>query len=204
MNSPIPGTIVVYGPVYQRSGFGMLARVWTLAFHAAGLRVKVVPVDCDDQTQAGGLDDCDMRLLRSLEYTPVVQPVTAVFAYQPTYVWPKFRIEESHVRIMLTTFDSSAAAASPPYRQIFMCNQMDQTWLANATEAAAWVRAGLDPKRTKAFNWPHDWIENPRLSPSQPPAPAVDRRFRFLHVSSFLPRRRLDVLLRAFSWNIAM
>jgi len=198
MSPSIPGTIVVYGPVYQRSGFGMLARVWTLALNAGGLRVKVVPVDCDDQTQAGGLDDCDMHLLRSLEYTPLVPPVTAIFAYQPTYVWPKLWLPEPHVRIMLTTFDSSAAAASPPYRQTFICNQMDQTWLANATEAAAWMRVGLDPKRVKAFNWPHDWIENPRLTPPQPPIRAAQRRFRFLHVSCYLPRRRLDVLLRAF------
>ena len=148
----------------------MLARVWSLAFHAAGLRVKIVPVDCDDQTQAGGLDDCDMRLLRSLDCTPLVEPVTAIFAYQPTYLWPKLPLEQPHVRIMLTTFDSSAAAACPPDRQIFICNQMDQTWLANATEAAAWVRAGLAPQRAKAFNWPHDWIENPRLAPRNRPS----------------------------------
>ncbi len=198
MSHSVPGTVVIYGPVYQRSGFGMLARVWTIAFHAGGLRVKVVPVDCNDQTQAGSLDDCDMRLLRSLEYTPLVPPVTAIFAYQPTYVWPRLWLEDPKVRIMLTTFDSSAAAASPPYRQIYICNQMDQTWLANSTEAAAWVQAGLDPERAKAFNWPHDWIENPRLGPPQPPARAAHRRFRFLHVSCYLPRRRLEVLLRAF------
>ena len=46
---------------------------------------------------------------------------------------------------MLTTFDSSAQAASPPYRLVHICNQMDQVWLANNSEAQAWI-CGAVPK----------------------------------------------------------
>ena len=57
MNSPVPGTVVVYGPHYARWGYGFIARLWALALHAAGLNVRVVPVDCNDPESTGGLDD---------------------------------------------------------------------------------------------------------------------------------------------------
>ncbi|MEO6994946.1 MAG: hypothetical protein ABI273_15165, partial [Lacunisphaera sp.] len=150
----IEGTVIIYGPHYARSGFGLLARVWALALHNAGARVRIVPIDCNDPKAAGDLDDFDLYLLRSLQYTPIVGPVTAIFAYVPTYVWPKMSLPEPHLRIMLTTFDSTANAASPPARQIYMCNQMDQVWVANAAEEQAWIRGGMDAKRIRSFNWP--------------------------------------------------
>ena len=50
---PLPGTIVIYGPHYQRSGFGLLARGWALALHMMGAKVRIVPVDCNDPTITG-------------------------------------------------------------------------------------------------------------------------------------------------------
>ena len=198
MNSPIAGTVVIYGPFFARSGFGILARGWAMALHQAGVKVRIVPVDCDDPNAAGNLDDCDLYLLQSLKFTPVQTPVTAIFAYVPTYVWPKLPLPEPCRRILLTTFDSSANAATPPSRVTFIGNQMDQVWLANRTEEQAWIRGGLSPEKVRSFNWPHEWIDNAQLG-----VPVVRKRssgehFRFLHISLFLPRRRLDVLIRAF------
>lgn len=197
MSPEIPGTIVIYGPFFSRTGFGLLARGWALALHSAGLRVKIVPVDCNDPNCSGDLDDTDIYQLHSLKFTPVQTPVTAIFAYVPTYVWPKMPLPEPHLRIMLTTFDSTASAAAPPFRLTFMCNQMDQVWVANRAEQEAWIRGGLQPHRARSFNWPHTWIDNPLLPPAAPKA-SCGKPFRFLHISLFLPRRRLDVLLRAF------
>ena len=197
MNLPVPGTVIIYGPHFQRTGFGLMARGWALALHAAGCNVRVLPVDCNDVEAAGDLDDCDLDQLRALRRTPVTGPVTAIFAYVPIYLWPKLVLPEPHLRIMLTTFDSSAKAATPPFRLIYMCNQMDQVWVANKAEEQAWIRGGLDPKRVHSFNWAHDWIDNPRLGKAEP-KPVSGLPFRFLHISLFLPRRRLDVLIRAF------
>ena len=194
---PISGTVVIYGPIFSRTGFGLLARGWAMAFHAAGVRVKVVPVDCDDANSSGDLDDCDIYELRKLTHTQLKGPVTAIFAYVPTYLWPKLALPEPSLRIMLTTFDSAAQAAIPPYRLVFICNQMDQLWVANKSEERAWIQGGIDPQRIHSFNWPHNWIDNPVLSAASPKA-SRGQPFRFLHMSLFLPRRRLDVLIRAF------
>jgi glycosyltransferase involved in cell wall biosynthesis/Tfp pilus assembly protein PilF len=196
MSAPIPGTVVVYGPHYRREGFGALARIWSLALHGAGLNVKVAPVNCDSRDMTGGLDDTDMTLLRRLEATPLVPPVTAIFAYVPIYLWPKLPLPEPNLRIMLTTFDSNVNPAPPQPRYIFICNQMDQIWVVNEAEEHAWIRSGADPRRIHSFKSPHDWIDNPLLPPSMP-KPSRSKPFRFLHVSLFLPRRRLEVLVRA-------
>ncbi|HEY4246637.1 MAG TPA: glycosyltransferase [Lacunisphaera sp.] len=196
-SSPVAGTIIIYGPHYQRSGFGLLARGWAFALHLAGASVRIVPVDCNDPTIAGDLDDCDLYLLRSLQYTPIEGPVTAIYAYVPTYYWTKMPLPEPHVRIMLTTFDSTAKAVNPPNRLIYMCNRMDQVWVTNEAEQKAWLRGGIDPHRIRYFNWPHSWLDSTVL----PPIKTDKQRtgpFRFLHISLLLPRRRLDVLLRAF------
>jgi glycosyltransferase involved in cell wall biosynthesis/predicted Zn-dependent protease len=195
--SPVPGTIVIYGPHYQRSGFGLLSRVWAMALHAAGASVRIVPVDCNDPNSAEGLDDCDLYLLRSLQYTPIVGPVTAIFSYQPTYVWPRIPLPEPHLRIMLTTFDSTAAAATPPGRLVYICNQMDQLWVASKSEENAWIRGGMNPARLKSFHWPHNWLDNSVL-PKVNRAAKRSGHYRFLHISLLIPRRRLDVLIRAF------
>ncbi len=198
MTNPRPFDIILYGPLYARSGFGILARGWAMALHQAGFRVKTVRVDCDDVNLSAGLDDCDLYQLQSLEHTEITAPVVAIFAYVPTYLWPKLPLPQPCRRIMLTTFDSRREASSPPARLVFMCNQMDQVWLANTQETAAWIRAGLAPEKAVALKWPHYWIETPALGQSAVKEPAAAGAFRFLHISLFLPRRRLEALLRAF------
>lgn len=197
MSSPIPGTVLIHGPFFSRTGFGLLARGWALALHSAGVKVKIVPVDCNDPNSSGDLDDTDIYQLQRLKFTPLTPPLTAIFAYVPTYIWPQMPLPDPHVRIMLTTFDSTANAATPPYRLVFMCNQMQQVWVANGAEEKAWIQGGLDPHRVRSFHWPHTWIDNPLLPPAAPKT-GSGRPFRFVHISLFLPRRRLDVLLRAF------
>lgn len=147
---------------------------------------------------AGNLDDCNAYLLRTLEHTEVRAPVTAIYAYVPAYMWPRMKLPEPCVRIMLTTYDSCADAKSPPDRLVYICNEMDQIWVANQTEEAAWIRAGAKPELLRSFKYPNDWIDNPILGAPQLQGPRAERPFRFLHVSQFLPRRRLDVLIQAF------
>lgn len=196
--APADGSFVVFGPVYSRSGFGLLARTCAFALHAAGKRVCVVPVDCEDAKMTGDLDDCDIYLLRTMEQTEVRAPVTAVYAYVPTYIWPRMKLPEPSVRIMVTTYDASAEAKSVPHRLIYICNEMDQIWVANQSEEAAWIRSGAKPECVRSFNLPIDWIDNPILGAPHFNTGRLGKTFRFLHVSMFLPRRRLDVLIQAF------
>ena len=197
MSAQINGTVVVYGPHYTREGYGLLARTWALALHTAGVSVKIVPVNCQNSETSGGLDDLDWNLLRSLEETEVRSPVTAIFAYVPIYLWAKMTLPEPHLRIMLTTYDSTANPAPPQPRLVFICNRMDQVWVCNQQEAKSWISAGLDPLRIRAFKWPHLWLGSKLLPPSKTKS-ARGFPFRFLYVALFLPRRRLDALLQAF------
>ncbi|MDR3568519.1 MAG: glycosyltransferase family 4 protein [Syntrophobacteraceae bacterium] len=197
MSSPVPGTVILFGPVYQRSGYGVAARSFVMGFYQAGLRIKVVPVDCNSGAEPG-LDDYDHHLMRSLELTEVISPVTAIFCYVPTYVFPKLSLPEPNVRIMLTTFASNANSPLPPPRLIFICNRMDQVWLANEIENRSWIRAGLNPELVQPIIWPHMWVENRVLPPVYLQQRTPDRKFRFLHISLLLPRRRLDALIEAF------
>ena len=198
MNDPFKGTIVFYAPIYQRSGFGLAARTWVMGFHRAGIKVRVVPVDCVNWGQDRGLNDTDLYLLRSLEFTPIEPPVTAIFAYVPTYLWPKIALPSPNQRIMLYTFASNANAPSPSARQIFMCNQMDQVWVNNKHEEDAWIRGGLDPHRIRVISCAQYWIDNPCLTKPFLKKPSPDGMFRFLHISLFLPRRRMDALIQAY------
>ena len=198
LQPPFGGTVVIYGPVYERSGFGLMGRDWALALHQAGLRVKVVPVDCADAKLGGDVDDCNLYLLRQLELTEARPPVTAICCYVPIYVWPRMLLPEPNVRILLTTYDSNARAMSPPARLVHIGNQMDQTWLATPSEVEAWVRGGAKAELLRTFHWPSGWLDNPIVGPAKPKERQPGKPFRFLHISVFFPRRRLDVLLQAF------
>ena len=198
MNSPIPGTVAIYGPIFARTGFGILGRDWAMALHKAGVNVRIIPVDCSDPNASGGFDDCDMKLLESLKNTPLTPPVTAIFAYVATYVWPKVQLPEPSRRILLTNFDGSANASTPPARLIFIGNQMDQVWLATKREELSWIRGGSDPEKIQSFKWPHGWIDNAQLGRPVARTRKPGEPFRFLNISLFLPRRRLEVLVRAF------
>src|SRR5262249_33551646 len=68
----------------------------------------------------------------------------------------------------------------------------------NRTEEQAWIRGGLNPEKIHSFNWPHEWIDNPQLGSPVARTATANVPFRFLHISLLLPRRRLDVLIRAF------
>ena len=197
MTDPFKGMILFYGPIYQRSGFGVVARTWVTGFHKAGIKVRVVPVDCA-WGEKNGLDDTDLDLMRRLEFTPLEPPVTAIFAYVATYLWPKIYLPSPHLRIMMTTFSNFEKAPSPSARLIFMCNQMDQVWIFNKHEEDAWVRGGLDPNRIRVVSCAQNWIDNPLLPKPFLKDPSPDGILRFLHISLFMPRRRMDALIQAY------
>jgi glycosyltransferase involved in cell wall biosynthesis/tetratricopeptide (TPR) repeat protein len=192
---PAPdGTLIWVAPFYNRSGYGVGARASVCALHRAGLRIRVLPVNEAEP----GIDDCDMDLIRSLEATPVVPPVTAVISHVPSLSWLDLKLPEPSLRIMNTTFDSSAQGNLPPADWMRVFNQMDQVWVMTDKEREVFQRAGLPPEKVQTVYWPHPWLENPSVPPVSVEAAGGPTPFRFLSIAMFQPRRRWDTLIEAY------
>lgn len=190
----LPGTIVWIGPFYNRSGYGIGARATVSALHRAGVPVRILSVNEVEE----GIDDCDLDLINSLEATPVIPPVTAIVSHVPSRSWLNIKLPEPNLRIIATTFDSSAQGNLPPAEWMEVCNEMDQVWLMSERETEAFVAAGLPAAKIQIVYWPHPWLENPSIPPLVPETAVSDRPFRFLSIAMFLPRRRWDTLIEAY------
>ncbi|MEO6992367.1 MAG: glycosyltransferase [Lacunisphaera sp.] len=185
-------TVVIYAPFYNRSGYGVAARALASALHAAGLKIRIMPVDNVEE----GIDDCDLTLLHSLEKTPLTSAVVAVFFHVASPAWLKIALPPQSARILFTTFDGTAQGLKPPAEWVSVCNQMDQLWLQTEKEAAVFASAGVAADKIHALKCPHPWISNPSLPDAQPRNAGA--KFRFLSIAMFQPRRRWDTLLEAF------
>lgn len=190
----LPGTIVWVAPFYNRSGYGMQARSFVNALHRAGVRIRILPGNEFEP----GVDDCDPDLLRSLENTPVVPPVTAIFSHVPSRVWLDIKLPGPNLRIMATTFDSSAQGNLPPAEWIEVCRKMDQVWLMTEKERDVFISAGFPPEKIQVVLVPHPWMENPAIPGWFYEATLNNDYFRFLSIAMFLPRRRWDTLIEAY------
>lgn len=187
-------TLLFFAPFYNRSGYGITARGLVAKWHRLGVRLRIVPVG---EVEAG-IDDFDMDFLKSLESTPITSPVAAVFFHVPSPVWLTVVLPPGSLRIMFTTFDSSAQGNLPPADWVRICNQMDQLWLSSEPEVAAWVQAGMAASKIHIITPCHSWLDNQVLPPvSLTPTPALPA-FRFLSIGMFQPRRRWDTLIEAF------
>ena len=190
----LPGTIVWVAPFYNRSGYGFGARASVCALHRAGARIRVMPVNEVEE----GLDDCDLSLIKSLETTPLIAPITTIVNHVPARAWLGIKLPEPNLRILATTFDGSLQGNLPPAEWIDICKEMDQVWLMVEQERQAFVSAGLSPEKIQLVCWPHPWIDNPVLPPPGPEPSLEKNPFRFLSVAMFQPRRRWDTLIESF------
>ncbi len=191
----IPGTIVWVAPFYNRSGYGIGARAIVSYLHRSGARIRVVPVD---QVEPG-IDDCDLDLIKSLENTPVVPPVTAIVTHVASTIWLQMELPEPNLRILATTvFDCHAENDSPPREMLDACRKMDQVWVHVGDEREAFIKAGFPPEKVHTLYWPHPWLDNPAVPPAYPEPVRDGRPFRFLSIAMFLPRRRWDTLIQAY------
>nr|WP_320133033.1 glycosyltransferase [uncultured Holophaga sp.] len=193
---PLPEghTVLFYAPFYNRSGYGLAARSLAAAWARVGIRFRIMPVDLPEE----GIDDFDMDWLRSLETTELTRPLAAVFFHVPSRIWLELELPPDCLRIMYTTFDSSAQGNLPPEDWVSVCSQMDQVWLQTEQEADVWAQAGIPRERIHVMSPPHAWVENPSLPPLPAhPHPGEDV-VRFLCIGMYQPRRRWDSLIQAF------
>ena len=193
-NPAADGTLIWVAPFYNRSGYGVGARASVCALHRAGVRIRVLPVN---QVEPG-IDDCDLSLIRSMESTPVVPPVTAVISHVPSLSWLDLKLPEPSLLIMNTTFDSSAQGNLPPAEWMRVFGEMDQVWVMTDTEREVFLRAGVPGEKVQTVFWPHPWLENPAVPPVVPETADGRAPFRFLSIAMFQPRRRWDTLIEAY------
>jgi len=188
------GTIIWIAPFYNRSGYGVGARATVLSLHRAGLNIRIMPVN-EEET---GINDFDIQFLKSLESTPLTPPFTVVIFHVPDEAWLKFKLPEPCVRIIATTFDSSAQGNLPPAEWLAVCKRIDQVWLHSELEKNAFVTAGLPAKKIELVRWPHHWLNNPAIPKTIPEPSLNEKPFRFLSIAMFQPRRRWDTLIESF------
>jgi len=195
LENRMSGTIVWIGPFYNRSGYGTGARTIVTHLHRLGNRVRVISVDEVEP----GIDDCDLELIKFLEKTPVVPPVTTIISHVPTDHWLHIKLPEPNLRILATTvFDCAVPDGPVPHKMLDVCRHMDQVWLHTPGERERFLAAGFPPDQVCTLLWPHHWLENPAIPKAHPEPDRGDKYFRFLNISMFLPRRRWDTLIEAF------
>ena len=191
----MPGTILWIAPFHNRSGFGVGARSVVSNLHRNGIRVRTISVNSPES----GIDDCDLELFERLSNTPIVPPVTTIFSHVPTRRLLDFKLPEPNLRILATTvFDCNADSTPPPTEMLNVCREMDQVWLHTIGEEDLFIGAGFPPGKVRTIHWPHPWVDNPFIPPAFDEPPLGDRSFRFLNITMFLPRRRLDTMIEAF------
>ncbi len=191
----IPGTILWIAPFYNRSGFGVGARAVVSGLHQNGVRVRTMSVNSPES----GIDDCDLGLIQTLSKTRIVPPVTTIISHVPSWNWLDIKLPEPNLRILSTTvFDCNSDESSQPTEKLNICSAMDQIWLHTVGEEDAFKKAGFPPEKVRTIYWPHPWVDNPMLPPAFDEPPLENKSFRFLNVTMFLPRRRLDTMIEAF------
>ena len=187
----IPGTIVFVSAFYNRTGLAGSARAWVKTLHDGGARVRIISVN---DTQPG-VDDFDMTLFKSLEQTPLIQPITAIFFHNPTEDWLNVKLPEPHVRIMLTGF----VGENVPPDWIDICNQMDQVCVMSNTERINWIQSGASTFKLSILPGPNPWLNLPVQSiPRKSSHLEGKKSFRILSLGTFSPNRRWDALIEAY------
>ncbi len=190
-------TIFFIAPFYNRSGYGQGARSLIKYWLDMGIRIRIHSVNDVEE----GIDDFDLNLIRSLETTPVVGKVVAVFYHVPSQQWLDVKLPSSSLRIMFTTFEGAVHGEDPPQDWVRICNNMDLVFLTQHSEVAAWCRAGLNAQIVRLLKVTPGWVDNHLLPPVS--FGMKTEKFRFLTIAMYQPRRRWDTLFEAFCQEFA-
>lgn len=179
-------TILYYAPVHTRTGYGTISRAYIRALHEAGLPVVVRSIGWTDPD----IPPEDATLLEKLESAPVVGNAVAIFHTTPSE-WAAFTpITNLVQRINISMFETDRV----PAEWIPFLNQFDQIWTPTEFHRDTYVRSGVRSELLRIIPFTHPWIDSPQPAPANPP----NGVFRFLNISEFTPRKRLDILLSAY------
>ena len=188
------GTIIWVAPFFNRSGYGVLARATVSALHRCGVHVRIMSVDGSEP----GVDDMDLELIKSLQNTPVVPPITLIISHVPSKAWLQLELPEPNIRIISTTYDGCDYDNLPPAEWMEVYEQMDQIWLQSPKERDVYISTGdIPPEKVHIVHYPEAWKSNPILPPVKMDD-TTNKAFRFLCIAMYQPRRRWDALIKAY------
>lgn len=190
----VDGTILWIAPFYNRSGFGVGARTAVIEMIKRGINIKIIPVDGEEQ----GLNDVDMELIRTLENTTVVPPITLIVSHVINEVWTHLDLPEPSLKIISTAYDSNNKTDSHSKEVLSVLKKMDQIWFNTYKEMDGFVEAGIDAEKIKVIHFPHPWLENKTIPLVNEEEFSPDKPYRFLSIAIFQPRRRWDTLIEGY------
>lgn len=188
----IKGTIIWLAPFYNRSGFGNDSRSSVIALTKLGVNIRIIPVNNVED----GIDDTDLPLLKSLEKTKIIPPVTYIVSHVPSKGWLNINLPEPNIKILATTI--VADTKTPPQKMLNICREFDQVWISSEQERQLFLENNFEAEHVQFVQWAHTWIENSIIPPTKPEPLIANKPFRFMSISLFSPRRRWDKLIEAF------
>lgn len=179
-------SVIYVASLYTRTGYGTISRAYVTALNQAGLRVRVCPTGWRDP----GLPPGDLQLLRDLESTPDYERVVAIFHAPPTWEQARVHIPNLALRVNVSLFETDRIPAD----WLGPLNEFDQVWVPTEFHRGVYVESGVRPELLRVIPFAHPWLSTPRVPLKVPLA----GNFRFLNISEFTPRKRLDTLLEAY------
>lgn len=178
--------VTVVGPLEDATGYAEISREIALAFLRLGVRVHAHPVPW-------GVPRPDLRpevrylLDRLRARCPESGPVLSI-GIPPTFVR-----EPGRPAVGLTMVECDQV----PPRWLDACRRMDEIWVPSSFSARVFTTSGFPPDRVRVFPL---GVDTSRFHPGAPPLPLPGgRRFVFLSVFEWTPRKGWDILLRAFT-----
>ena len=185
----IRGDVLYFGHIFNASGYATGSRGMILALHAAGCRVRVVPISQPDDTD-GILLPAVRNTLHQLKHTPIaVEQALCIHAHGAD-TW-QMHTGARHV-VGRTMFETDRL----PPGWAHNCNGVHEIWVPSTFNVDTFKRAGVEPSK---FRLLPEGVDTDHFRPGLPPLPVPgSRAFNFLSVFDWQYRKGWDILLRAY------
>lgn len=184
--------IVLIAPIFERSGYGNGARGIFFGLKNAEIDIRVIPVGPVD----AGIDDCSMDEIAKSTCKNIPENSTIIYYSVPHEGLLSLKVPAGTQKIIVTTFEGINSEVAPPKSWIKVLNFFEYVYVP-PNEQPGWIHHGLNPERIISHHIiPHVWAHKiPKLGILKN---RKSNPIRFLCIGMYAPRRRWDVLLRAF------
>jgi glycosyltransferase involved in cell wall biosynthesis len=176
------------GPLFDRGGYGAVARNYVLGLHRIGVPVRAVATGA----QHPELEPEVEALIRRLEHTDLGPEPVAVLHDQPASFGALRRALPREVRRVIgcTIFETDRL----PDGWAEGCREVDELWVPTQFNLETFSRAGVEPGRIRVVPYGIDT----RAFAAAAPLARTDGPFRFLYAFAYDYRKGVDLLLEAF------
>src|SRR5262245_28824752 len=176
------------GPLFDRGGYGAVARNYVLGLHRIGVPVRAV----NTGARHDDLEPEAAALVGELERADVGAEPVAVLHDQPTSFGALRRALPREVRraIGCTIFETDRI----PEGWAAGCRDVDELWVPTQFNLDSFSRAGVERARIRVIPYGIDL----RAFAAAPPRTRADGGFRFLYAFAYDYRKGVELLLEAF------